>query len=176
MSYNSDNILPVLSRVVLAMIPTERSTPCAELAHTLRRVATLSVVEAPVDADIVIGATCVPLQTNGNGACSVHAVWGQASLARDGSWELMCADGRARIGKLLGNDCRSLEQKLDDKRYLHAIVSSLWSELFVPSSQPGASSESRAFAASLKQRNESLFQKARAFMSDAQTESAENID
>ena len=83
---------------------------------------------------------------------------------------------RARIGKLLGNDLRSLEQQLDDKRYLHAIVSSLWSELFVPSAQPGASSESRACEACLKQRNKSLFEKARAFMSDAQTESAQNAE
>ena len=66
------------------------------------------LIDAAVDAHV--GATCVPLQTKGNAACFVHAVWGHASLARSGTWELCGSEGPSPCKSDLFNTRASLAE------------------------------------------------------------------
>ena len=65
----------------------EKSENRLELAHTLKRHSPLYVVE---DTQVVsVGPPFVPMHTNGDGACSVHAAWGEARATSAGQWELV---------------------------------------------------------------------------------------
>ena len=74
------------------------------------------------------GQTLRALRTCGDGACSLHAVWGWPSPSR----ELMLPEARARAVGVLGFSITELQLRHAGSRVFNAVLSSLWGELLLP--------------------------------------------
>ena len=70
---------------------------------------------------MLVGTSYVPMHTNGDGGCSVHAAWGDARVTNDGTWELWCDEARSRIRTLLGHDVRTLRSKVDEESFFQYV-------------------------------------------------------
>ena len=140
----------------------EKSENRPELAHTLKRHSPLYVVEGTV---VPVGTSFVPMHTNGDGACSVHAAWGEARATSAGHWELWCEDARVKIRSLLDDDVQAVRASVNHNEFFDMDILSIpWEELFVPVMQGHGDSEGRAFVESLKKRNNPLFEQAKNFL------------
>ena len=90
------------------------------------------------------------MHTNDDGACSVHAAWGEAKATSAGQWELWCEDARVRIRSLLDDDVQAVRASVKDNDFFDMDIMSIpWEELFVPVMQGHGDSEGRAFVESL---------------------------
>ena len=79
------------------------------------------------------GARFVAFRTNGDGACSLRAVFGEPTESVNGGWELKCPEARGKIAQLLGGRLGDLPEDLrPSTEFLDAVESSLWTELFMP--------------------------------------------
>ena len=133
-----------------------------ELARTLKRNAALTVLKTTVEEHA--DSTCIPMETNGGGACSVHAVFGSPTEEPDGTWELKSNGARPMIGDLLKGGLYNVKQRLDGGLFLQHSRSSLWTEFFAPGMGQGAASESRSFVEHLQRCSTSIFEEASAVL------------
>jgi hypothetical protein len=74
------------------------------------------------------GQVMKALRTCGDGACSLHAVWGWPSPSKD----LVAPAARARAVDVVGTSFVELHRRHAGNRAFDAVVSSLWGELLLP--------------------------------------------
>ena len=74
------------------------------------------------------GQVMKALRTCGDGACSLHAVWGWPSPSKD----LVAPAARARAVDVVGKSFVELHRRHAGNRAFDAVVSSLWGELLLP--------------------------------------------
>ena len=92
--------------------------------HSLRL---LESRNQPLLPNIRSGDGYVDFRTTGDGACSLHAVFGEPVQCSDGGWELRCPGARAKIAQLLEGRLADLREQLNpNKEFLDAVKSSLW--------------------------------------------------
>ena len=77
------------------------------------------------------GKLCRELQTNGDGACAMHATFGEADATKH---ELFCPQPRVQLRALLGQPLALAKDKVRPSHIhlLDAVVSSLWADFVVP--------------------------------------------
>ena len=106
----------------------------------------------------------IPIRTNGDGACSLHAVFGVPTLnATTRVCGLKSEHARGIASKCAGSSLRRLREKVSTAALLNAVENSLWFELFVPTLKGQDSSEGRVFHTKLKQGNKQLYDSACVF-------------
>jgi hypothetical protein len=74
------------------------------------------------------GQVMKALRTCGDGACSLHAVWGWPSPSQD----LVAPAARARAVDVVGTSFVELHRRHAGTQAFDAVVSSLWGELLLP--------------------------------------------
>ena len=79
-----------------------------ELTKTLQRNHALKVLDTALE-DHTDG-TFVLMETNADGACSVHAVSGSPSKKTDGTWELELDEARDKVGHWLSGGLQVVQQ------------------------------------------------------------------
>jgi hypothetical protein len=85
------------------------------------------------------------IRTNGNGACSIHALLGTLTPASAGKKELFCAAARQVIASQLGPSLEAVESRVGIEEHMRAIKSSFWEELAVAHIRGPRSTESELF-------------------------------
>ena len=104
-----------------------------------------------------VGEEFVPVITNGDGACSLHSVFGIPTInRRTGATEMYCSDARSVPAKLFGASVQSVRERVSQKDLLQAVETSLFADLWTPEVTSESSNETRIFNGLLQQSNASL--------------------
>ena len=107
------------------------------------------------------GEEFVPVITNGDGACSLHSVFGIPTInRRTGATEMYCSDARSVPAKLFGASLQSVRERVSQKDLLQAVETSLFADLWTPEVTSESSNEIRIFNGLLQQSNVSLHDRA----------------
>ena len=95
----------------------------------------------PLEVRAEIPQQMQSIRTSGDGACSMHAVFGKSS----GRGELYEPNARSLAANLLGASPQELLNGGAEAQHVRAIRESLWSEFTVPALQGNASVEGTCF-------------------------------
>ena len=108
-----------------------------------------------------VGEHFVPVITNGDGACSLHSVFGIPTINnRTGATEMYCSDARSVPAKLFGASLQSVRERVSQKDFLQAFETSLFADFGTPKLTSESSNEIRIFNRLSKQRNVSFHDRA----------------
>ena len=78
-----------------------------------------------------VGEEFVPVITNGNGACLLHAVFGTANFdPRKRERNMYCSGARSLPAKLLGAVLPSLRERVPQQDLLQALETSVFADLW----------------------------------------------
>ena len=81
-----------------------------------------------------VGEEFVPVITNGDGACSLHSVFGIPTFnRRTGATEMYCSDARSVPAKLFGAGLQSVRERVSQKDLLQAVETSLFADVCLDS-------------------------------------------
>jgi len=145
----ADNIAACVARRAALLGISQDSPPIMEsmqakhLLESIRRDATAKplVFDAndviPVDLRALAGTTCQEIQTDGDGACALHAAWGHINPARS---QLECANSRRRLREILNHPFDTIvsHTRPHMRELLDKVTTSLWQDFVVQSLSTGA--------------------------------------
>ena len=96
------------------------------------------------------------VKTNGNGACSVHSVFGKPTVWQ----ELECENARERAVQLMGKTFAEFKRRVRDDTVAETIATMLWGDLVYPCALRDVDREAfGALKAEMKKQAETTFAK-----------------
>ena len=112
-----------------------------------------------------VGQCMYNLKTRGDGACGLHAVFGEPS----DTGEFVKTHATEFAASMMSSGIASLSNNDQSKSYADAILESCWSEFVLPFLREEASHESELFWEALREKDLDLQQECIAFFIEAQT-------
>ena len=96
------------------------------------------------------------LQTNGDGACAMHALFGNPTFGNDNFFELKAQNARSRAIACFQPSLAALQQKVSISSALRSIETALWKEFVEDYFEGTSSDESTLFWKTLITQNPQL--------------------